>query len=159
LRRLTSDWTLRDYFTFRPNEPRREEWFEAVRRVKSRQTDAEMLLKEQSLVSWPHETRWPDLYELWRFDLKVTPSLCEAFHQELRKDTAQIDQRLRPPAVFYIIWRQLKNINWLASANCDLSDTLTDIETKLRAVPPIGGTQDKQITDILNTLATLRQKH
>ena len=57
------------------------------------------------------------------------------------------------------VWDQLRTIKWLASKHCDLSDTLTDIETKLRAVPPIGGTQDKQITDILNTLATLRQKH
>ena len=47
-RRLTPDSTLRDYLAF---TDRRKDWFEAVRRVKSRQTDAEMLLQEGLLKS------------------------------------------------------------------------------------------------------------
>ena len=46
--RLTPDSTLRDYLAL---TDRRKDWSEAVRRVKSRQTDAEMLLQEGLLKS------------------------------------------------------------------------------------------------------------
>jgi hypothetical protein len=190
-RRLTPDSTLLDYLLFRPDQ-RPEDWFEGVRRVKSRQADAEKLLKEGRLSS-ESPTRYGDIYELWRFDLKATPSLCEAFRQELRKETAQIDRPLSETGYpVHVIYLQLGNINWLASANCDLSDTLTDIQTKLidiamklratgqdatsrclrEQVSPggqitlhdvevcfRGDTFDRQIIEILNTLATLRQTH
>jgi hypothetical protein len=153
--RLTPRSTLRDYLDFRPDEERREEWFEGVRRVKSRQTDAVKLMKEGCL-SWfyPNPVKNRDLFNLWRFDLEATPSLCEAFNQELRKEVAF---RFPYPGVF---WLQLRNIQWLASAHCDLSDTLIDIETQVRA-EAVGSSPAwaGRVTDILNTLATLRQTH
>jgi hypothetical protein len=155
-RRLTPDSTLRDYLDFRPYEERREEWFEGVRRVKSRQTDAVKLMKEGRL-SWVYPIKNGDLYDLWRFDLEATPSVCEAFHEELR-NTVAFPHFI---AVLPVVWRQLENIEWLTNAHCDLSDTLTDIETKVRALPPQppAGMWAKQITAILNTLATLPQTH
>ena len=153
-RRLTPDSTLRDYLAF---TDRREDWFEAVRRVKSRQTDAVMLLKEGLLKSRekPYDAL---LYrglssDLWAFDLEATPSLCEAFHEVLREETLKIDGSIDSATAD--ISAQLRTIKWLASAHCDLSDTLTDIETNLRPL----ARRDYDITAILNTLATLRQTH
>jgi len=153
--RLTPDSTLVDYLAF---TDRREEWFEGVRRVKSRQTDVVKLMKEGRL-SWEYPIKNGDLYDLWRFDLEATPSLCEAFNQELRKELAFPHFEFSP--ILAVLWRQLRNIQWLVSAHCDLSDSLTDIETKVRALPPPppAGIRAKQIPDILNTLATLRQTH
>jgi len=159
-RLLTPESTLRDYFDFRPYEPRRDDWFEAVRRVKSRETDAVMLLKEGPLKNRELASK------LWRLDLEVTPSLCEAFHERLREVTAKIDPitltRGSGDSSVYSaltdVWFELRTIKWLVGGHCDLSDTLTDIETKLRPLsPPV--TIAYQITDILNTLATLRQTH
>jgi hypothetical protein len=158
-RRLTPDSTLLDYMLFRPSEPRREDWFEGVRRVKSRQTDAETMLK-MGRVSHP------DLpSQLYRFGLEATPTLCEAFHEQLRERAANIDPiSLSSGAglnsgfvALDDVWDQLRTIKWLVGAHCDLSDTLTDIETKLRAVH--GSHPGFQVTDTLNTLATLRQTH
>ena len=170
-RRLTPDLTLRDYLAF---PDRRKDWFEAVRRVKSRQTDAVMLLKEGLLINLenPKLTRAQSVqelqqfeglsYNLWALDLEATPSLCEAFHEVLRDETAKIDpidiSKNAVSIALNDVWYQLRTIKWLASKHCDLSDTLTDIETKLRPLsPPV--TIAYQITDILNTLATLRQTH
>jgi hypothetical protein len=112
---------------------------------------------KEGRLSWlyPNPVKNGDLYDLWRFDLEATPSLCEAFNQELRKEMTFFTFQ-------GAVWRQLKNIQWLTSAHCDLSGTLTDIETKVRAEAvrsPPAGVQAKQVTDILNTLATLRQTH
>ena len=173
--RLTPDSTLRDFLAF---TDRREDWFEAVRRVKSRQTDAVMLLKEGLLKNpkltpeeWVQSFKERPQFEwlssnLWALDLEATPSLCEAFHEVLRDETAKIDpislSRGHGPLSGFDaltdVWRQLRTIEWLAGKHCDLSDTLTDIETKLRPLsPPV--TIAHLITDILNTLATLRQAH
>jgi len=106
------------------------------------------------------------LSNLWALDLEATPSLCEAFHEALRDETAKIDpislSRGGGPTsgftALFNVWDQLRTIKWLASKHCDLSDTLTDIETKLRTVPPSSSISFR-ITTILNTLATLRQTH
>ena len=98
----------------------------------------------------------------------MTPSLCEAFHEVLRDEAAKIDPISLSSGVglpdstdaLANVWHQLTTIKWLTGAHCDLSGTLTDIETKLRTVtpgPPWG--YRHQITDTLNTLATLRQTH
>jgi hypothetical protein len=141
-RRLTPDSTLRDYLDFRPHEPRREDWFEGVRRVKSRQTDAVMLLKENPKLPYRQVQLEELSARLWDLDLEATPSLCEAFHEQLRKKAAKIkpsggpgDESATGTAIDDV-WYQLTTIKWLAGANCDLSDTLIDIETKLRTVPP-----------------------
>jgi hypothetical protein len=156
-RRLTPDSTLLDYMLFRPSEPRREDWFEGVRRVKSRQTDAVVLLKRGSHPTLPSQ--------LYRFGLEATPSLCEAFHEQLREKAAKIEPLSLFPGspgdanatrtAIYDVSDQLRTIKWLVGAHCDLSDTLTDIETKLRAVH---GSHPEFIgIDTLNTLAALRQ--
>jgi hypothetical protein len=153
-RRLTPDSTLRDYFAFEGR--RRNDWFEAVRRVKSRQTDAEILLKEGLLK------REPPIQELstnlWALGLEATPSLCEAFHEQLRDLAAKIDpislSRGFGNNAIYDVWLRLRTIEWLVGAHCDLSDTLADIETKLRAVHK--SPYDFQVTHILDTVATLR---
>ena len=119
-----------------------------------------MLLKEGRLKNRQLASK------LWRLDLEVTPSLCEAFHEQLREVTAKIDPitltRGWGASSAYTavddVWFQLRTIKWLAGAHCDLSDTLTDIDTKLRTVPlhpPIS----YEITAILNTLATLPRTH
>src|SRR3974390_3025397 len=189
--RLTPDSTMRDYLAL---TDRREDWFEAVRRVKSRQTEAVMLLKEGLLKSRekpgptmpPIEERvqsFKDLMQfqelssnLWALNLEVTPSLCEAFHEVLRDEAAKIDPislsswSSRGPirsstaltgsfTAITDVWAQLRTIKWLASKHCDLSDTLTDIETKLRPVSSAYAARDYGITAILNTLAKLRQTH
>ena len=165
--RLTPDSTLVDYLAF---TDRREEWFEGVRRVKSRQTDAVMLLQEGLLknrYSWKERPQFEWLSSnLWDLDLEATPSLCEAFHEVLRDETAKIDpislSRGHGPLSGFDalddVWRQLRTIEWLASKHCDLSDTLTYIETKLRTLPP-SSFSNVQVTYILNTLATLRQTY
>jgi hypothetical protein len=167
-RRLTPDLTLRDYLAF---PDRRKDWFEAVRRVKSRQTDAVTLLQEGLLKSREKpkptiEERAQSFKEATQFkwltqnlralDLEATPSLCEAFHEVLRDETAKIGSSGGGP--IFDVWYQLRTIKWLASKHCDLSDTLTDIETKLRTLPP-SSFRNVQVTYILNTLATLRQTH
>jgi len=183
-RRLTPDSTLRDYLDFRPYERRRKDWFDAVRRVKSRQTDAVTLLKEGRLknveASQTKETNEKPRIdehkdrelasELWRFGLEATPSLCEAFHERLREVTAKIDPvslsggggsgggNLSVYGALEDVWIQLRTITWLVSAHCDLNDTLTDIETKLRTVP-LRPPVSYEITAILNTLATLPRTH
>jgi len=175
--RLTPDSTLVDYLAF---TDRREEWFEGVRRVKSRQTDAVMLLQEGLLknrYSWKERPQFEWLSSnLWDLDLEATPSLCEAFHEVLRDETAKIDPislsswSSRGPirsstaltgsfTAITDVWAQLRTIKWLASKHCDLSDTLTDIETKLRPVSSAYAARDYGITAILNTLAKLRQTH
>jgi hypothetical protein len=179
-RGLTPDSTLRDYLAL---TDRRNDWFEAVRRVKSRQTDAVILLKEGLLKNLENPKLTPEermqtfaelrqfeglSSNLWALDLEATPSLCEAFHEVLRDETAKIDpislSRGYGPSSSILallnVWYQLRTIRWLTGAHCDLSDTLTDIETKLRAVPPdIPWGHRYEITDILKTLATLRQTH
>ena len=176
-RGLTPDSTLRDYLAL---TDRRKDWVEAVRRVKSRQTDAVMLLKEGLLknrYSWKERPQFEWLSSnLWDLDLEATPSLCEAFHEVLRDETAKIDPislsswSSRGPirsstaltgsfTAITDVWAQLRTIKWLASKHCDLSDTLTDIETKLRPVSSAYAARDYGITAILNTLAKLRQTH
>ena len=80
-RTLNPASALADYLPFitdRFDHPpkRREQALAGARLVKTRQDDAAHLLNQQKLLS---------LDDLWQLDLQVTPSLCVAYDNELRR--------------------------------------------------------------------------
>ena len=146
LARLTPESSLRDYLDYERLFYQKQQWLEGVRRVKSRQTDAVMLLRDG------HIDR---LRDLWQFEIEATPSLCEAFDHALRRMAAQIGPpRPNAPGVANLFAYQLPNIKWLISAHCNLEDALTDLDTRLRAFP--GG---PMLDDFLAALAQAREPH
>ena len=135
-RQLTPDSSLRDYlddlyfpYPYDAGVARHEEALAGARRVKSRQGDAVMLLKEGRMVR---------LEDLWRLDLEATPSLCEAYGEALR----QAATTERPGAdgnIALELERQLPNMKWLVAEHCNLDDALVAVEAKVqRSVAGMG---------------------
>jgi hypothetical protein len=122
--RLTPESSLWDYLDpDRIPDGKREQAVEAARRVKTRQPDAEKLLKEVKLY-------W--LRDLWRLDLEAAPSLCEAFGAALLKDVTE--QTEYDFSVGEDLELQLPNLKWLVGAHCNLDDGLVVAETRVRRV-------------------------
>jgi hypothetical protein len=148
---LTPDSTLWDYLN--PQgipDGRGEQAVEGARQVKSRQTDAVMLLAEGKM-NW--------LNELWRLDLEATPSLCEAFGAALRKAAAS---EVEPSwNVGEKLERQLPNMKWLVAGHCDLDDGVTAVEKRVHLITDVMGAQDggrPRWLQFLAALAELRPK-
>ena len=146
--RLTPDSSLWDYFDpDRVPDGRREQAVEGARRVKTRQGDAERLLKEANIY-------W--LNELWRLDLEATPDLCEAFGAALLKTaTGQPDYNFN---VAEDLERQLPNMKWLVTHHCNLDDGLAVAETRVRRVVAVNR-GDSRWDQFLAAIIELRRQH
>jgi hypothetical protein len=93
-----------------------------ARQVRSRQSDAIMLLKDGKLGR---------LEELWRFDLEASPALCKAFDVALRKQAIDDDLNW---TVAERLEEQLPNAKRLVAEHCDLDDGITAAETRMRRI-------------------------
>ncbi len=129
---LTPDSSLWDYLNpQRIPDGRRDQAVEGARHVKSRQTDAVVLLKEGK-INW--------LNELSRLDLEATPALCETFSAELRKEATADNE----PSwnVGEKLERQLPNMEWLAAQHCNFDAGLVASEARIRLITDAMGRQD-----------------
>jgi len=148
---LTPDSSLWDYINpQRIPDGRHDQALEGARRVKSRQPDVVMLLKEGK-INW--------LNELSRLDLEATPALCETFSAELRKEATadnepswNIGEKLE---------RQLQNMEWLTAQHCNFDSGLAASEARIRLIIDAMGPLDGGLPrwqQFLAALAALHQK-
>ena len=143
---LTPASSLLDYLDA-PTEIDREQVVARARQVKSRQGDAIMLLKEGKLRR---------LEELWRFDLAASPALCEAFDVALRKQAIDDDLNW---TVAERLEDQLPNAKWLVAEHCNLDDSVTAAETRMRGIIAVSQKDDlPRGQRILDLLGELHQK-
>ncbi len=144
---LTPDSSLRDYLDYAPAGVDREQVVAGARQVKSRQSDAIVLLKEGKIGR---------LEELWRFDLGATPALCEAFGVALRQQAIEDDLDW---SVAERLDRQLPNMKWLVAEHCNLDDSVAAAETRIRRIIAVMQKVDlPRWQQFLADLAELRQK-
>ncbi|MGC2412378.1 MAG: hypothetical protein WA459_06755 [Stellaceae bacterium] len=144
---LTADSSLRDYLDEAPAGTDREQVVARMRRVKSRQSDAVLLLKEGKIRR---------LEELWRFDLAATPALCTAFVAALRQEANEDDLDW---SVAGRLAEQLPNMKWLADEHCNLDDGVTAAEARIRRIIAVMQKSDlPRWQQILADLTELRQK-
>lgn len=144
--RLGPDSPLTDYLDFLlPGDPRFDLAVAGARLVKSRNADAAALLSGNRL---------DDLADLWRLDIDPA-AVCAAYGMALRAAASRIT-RLNPTHISAAIdlERQLANMEWLASARCDLEEPLGDVEAKVRAVA-----DSARIIDFANKVAALRKSN
>jgi hypothetical protein len=146
--RLTPDSPLGDYLDSYPDRlVDHEQVVAGARLVKSRQSDAERLLKEVKLYG---------LRELWRLDLEATPALCEAFGAALLKEaTAEPDFDSTVAELFEDL---LPNLKWLVAEHCSLDDGLAAAEPRVRHVVA-GNRPDTRWDGTLAAIVELRQRH
>jgi hypothetical protein len=113
-RALTPDSALADYLPYiadRFDHPpeRHEQALAAARLVRSRQGDTVQLLDQEKILS---------LDDLWQLDLQVTPALCMAYDNALRRfaeNPAWYDD-----SAVSLLQLQLPNIDFLARGQCNL---------------------------------------
>jgi hypothetical protein len=119
-----------------------------ARQVKTRQTDVVEVIKEDQLMD-----------DLWQLDIKATPTVCEAYRDQLRT-TAQ-DSFVNYPNALNEILLQLPNIRWLLGEHCDLNDALGTVATAIqqfcRPRCPVDSDEDRKISAFTAALAALRQ--
>jgi hypothetical protein len=144
--RLGPDSSLEDYLPhLAPGLPRFQEALAGVRRVKSRSQDAATLLKEGRLG---------ELAELWEFDIDAA-TVCEAYRQALRIQVGGISRtRSDYLRAAMDLEYQLRNIEWLIAARCNLDEALTDAATNLRAASDLP--RFTSFADRLDALRTSR---
>jgi hypothetical protein len=121
---LTADSPLRDYLRY-ASYGDEEDMIARMRFVKTRQGDAAALLNEGRILR---------LSFLWRLDLRVTPELCAAYDDALRK---MVDGDVSIPGAWYRnvvdhFEEQLPNIKWLAAGGCNLNAGLDAANAPLR---------------------------
>ncbi len=146
---LTPDSSLWDYLNpQRIPDGRHDQAVEGARHVKSRQTDAVMLLKEGK-INW--------LNELWSLDLEATPALCETFSAELRKEATAKDEPNWN--VGEKLERQLPNLEWLAAQHCNFDAGLAASETRIQLITDAMGRQDGGLPRWQQFLAALGALH
>jgi len=158
---LNPDSSLSDYldhlyfpYPYAAGEAHHQEALTKARQVKSRQTDAVMLLKQGKIEQ---------LEELWNLDIEATPAICKAYGDALHQEAAKIDMGTTTGQE--AAERQLPNMKWLVGAHCDLDAALGLVETRFRewcdgphqcATSDIA---DRPILNFLDTLVALRQPH
>jgi hypothetical protein len=158
---LNPDSPLSDYLhdlyfphPYATGEAHHQEALTKARQVKSRQTDAVMLLKQGRIES---------LEELWSLDIEATPDVCAAYGDALREDAAKIDMGTTTGQE--TVERQLPNMKWLVGAHCDLDAALGFVEKRFRewcdgphqcAASDIA---DRPTLNFLDALVALRQPH
>jgi hypothetical protein len=143
---LTPASSLLDYLDA-PTEIDREQAVAGARQVKSRQSEAIMLIKEGKLRR---------LEELWRFDLEASPALCEAFDMALRKQVIDDDLNWTVAAR---LEEQLPNAKWLVAEHCNLDGSVTAAETRMRGIIAVSQKDDlPRGQRILDALGELHQK-
>ena len=119
-----------------------------ARQVKTRQTDVVEVIKEIQLMD-----------DLWQLDIKATPTVCEAYRDQLR--TAAQYSFVNYPNYLNEILLQLPNIRWLLGEHCDLNDALGTVATAIqefcRPRCPVNSDEDRKISAFTAALAALRQ--
>ena len=120
-----------------------------ARQVKTRQTDVVEVIKKRQLL----------MDDLWQLDIKATPTVCEAYRDQLRTN-AQFSFVNYPNELNEILL-QLPNIRWLLGEHCDLNDALgivaTAIQEFCRPRCPVDSDKDRKISAFTAALAALRQ--
>jgi hypothetical protein len=114
----------------------------AARRVKSRQSDAIMLLNGSKIDR---------LEAMWQLDIAATPALCTAYGWALQRYATQ---GMRLDYTIDALERQLPNVKWLIGQGCDLAPALTSVGATLQQAG--GGGRAKPF---LATLAALQREH
>jgi hypothetical protein len=143
---LTPDSSLWDYLNpQRIPDGRDEQALAGARQVKSRQTDAVLLLREGK-VHW--------LPQLSQLDLAATPALCEAFGAGLLKEATGPGYDLN---VGEDLERQLPNLKWLVGEHCNLDDGLAAAETVIRRITAVNR-GDQRWAEFLAAIVELRRK-
>ena len=143
--RLGPDSSLENYLPHvAPGLPRFQEALAGVRQVKSRSQDAAALLKAG---------RIGELAQLWQFD--IDPAVvCEPYGQALKAEAGKISRtRTDYISVAVDLEYQLRNMEWLVAARCNLDEALTEIETRVRAISDL-----PRLTDFADKLASLRSQ-
>jgi hypothetical protein len=142
---LGPDSTMTDYMPFLYGDHSREA-HEGIRKVKTRQADAVVLLNDGQLG---------DLAELLLFDVDATAEVCAAYGAALARDAAKVDPKVSSNYLGEAIdlERQRANLEWLVGEGCDLRTPLTQLEKNLRAVA-----DSSRITNFADELAKLRSR-
>ena len=154
-RTLSPDSALADYLPFitdRFDHPpeRHEQALAGARLIRSRQDDAVHLLDGGKILS---------LDDLWQLDLQVTPALCAAYDNALRRfaeDPAWYDD-----SVSNLLQLQLPNIRFLTGGHCDLDAGLDAAAMRMEKALASLGQDDRRAPwqQFHDTLVSLRQPH
>jgi hypothetical protein len=150
---LTQQAPLKAWLNFADEEGLREQVFAGARKLDHRTSDAIEMLGEDEYTAQTMLRYLPVL------DLDATPQLCEAAHQVLHRQFAQI---YRPKADDPRPYRELLSrlgdgaqfsaLRWLAEHGCAVAAELSDAESLVRAY------QDSpERAAMLATLAQLRR--
>jgi len=151
--KLTEDSSLEDYLQFvngsYPNpfdEAGMARVLDGARRVKSRQSDAIMLLDGSKIDR---------LGDLWRFDLTATPELCASYGYALQRVAAS---DITLDYTIATLQEQLPNMKWMISQHCDLEPTLAAIDAALQQAGKAAGFGGAgRVKPLLAELAKLHQ--
>jgi hypothetical protein len=151
--KLNEDSALEDYLQFvngfYPNplgEAGIERALADARRVKSRQSDAVMLLNGSKIDR---------LDDLWRLDLAATPELCAAYGDALQRYAAR---EIRFDYTVAALERQLPNMKWLIGQHCDLDASLAALDALLQHGAKAAGFGGRaRVKPLLASFAELRQ--
>jgi hypothetical protein len=152
---LTPDSALADYLTFiteRFDHPpeRREQALAGARLVRTRQDDAVHLLEQGQILS---------LDDLWQLNLQVTPALCVAYDNALRRfadDPAWYDS-----SATNLLELQLPNIHFMTGGQCNLDAGLGAAAARMEKALASLGQDDRRAgwQQFHDTLVALRQPH
>jgi len=150
--KLGPDSTMSEYLAFMDDPRRMRAALDGIRMLKSRQSDAVLLLRKGRLA---------DLSGLYDYDIEPTVELCSTYATEVSSYAPIVYSplgRVDWHAVT-VVEKQLPNQKWLVESGCNLSASLAEVVSKVHAAAQSqksGSREETRLTKLASDLATLR---